>query len=77
MSFRSRAKVVTNGCTCSRFFRCSGGSVVSASDEERVAISSQRDLLERQCFELDHVIQTFSAYLEDTVMSSMSCHVVL
>ncbi|CBK23498.2 uncharacterized protein [Blastocystis hominis] len=49
-----------------------GGSVSTVSDEEQRAVSSKRDLLEKQCQELDKVIEEFSSYLEDTYYNNPS-----
>ena len=66
--FKSKVKVITNGCTFPYSISLiSGGSVYNENDTESAKRQAQLEGLKRQCEELDVVIHEFSQYIENTV----------
>lgn len=71
MFYRNKERVITNGCKWFHYLLCySGGSVLEGTDDEKAELQAQKESLERQCAELDSIIQNFSHYIESTVRDS-------
>lgn len=61
-------------CVFLLMFICSGGAVTSSVDGDETSLKNSRDMLEHQCADLDTLIQSFTAYLEENVSIYSSRH---